>query len=109
MAWALQTKIPDYLVVVRPEASYGATGKVFGRLDVVGANTTGSIVQLTENLSARGISFATFRIGDSSTGDSFNATATLQSSAPIDFKWLDNEFADLGDKLDLDIKFVEAS
>lgn len=112
VAWALQTKMPDYLVVVRPESSYGAAGSVFGRLEIVGASSAGAIAQFTENMAARGISFATFRVSDSTTEGStkgdFNATATLQSSAPVDIDWLNGEFADLGEKLDLDIKF-EAS
>ena len=113
IAWALQTKLPDYVCVVRPEGTFGATD-VFGRLTVSGFKSAGAIGQLADHLSSRGLSFATFRITqgtaaaegvDGVTAAPFGCAATLYSDTPVDFKWLEGEFAELGDKLDVHIKF----
>lgn len=102
LAWSLQTKLPDFVTVVRPEFSAGA-GSVFGRLDLTGARSAGVISQFTENIASRGMSFATFRMAE---GDgSYNATATLYSPTEVNTEWLENEFAEMSDKLDVHIKF----
>ena len=108
LAWALQTRLPDYLTVVRPESSPGSTtGGVFGRVEVVNAKTAGAISQLTEHIASRGMSFATFRSSqETSTGstgaETFTATGTLYASSstpPISFEWVSQEFAELADKV----------
>ena len=112
LAWALHTKMPDYLTVIRPHMTFGEAGSVFGRIEVVGAKSPGAIAQFSEHMSSRGISFATFRVSsgseDASGGVNFNSTATLFSTKEINIEWLENEFAELAEKLDVQIDFTKA-
>jgi len=105
VAWELQTKLGDYMVAVRPKAPPNTFGDVFGRVEVQ-AESMGIIAQVTEHCADRGFGFATLRT--SSSDSTFNATATLSAKSAVDMTWLSNEFAELGEKLDVDIKFEKA-
>ena len=103
LAWTLTTKIPDYVTVVRPDTP--SFGPIFGRVDVSNARTAGTLAQVSEYLASRGLSFATYR--SATDGDNFTATATLTSANEVNIEWLENEFAELGEKLDVDVSFTK--
>ena len=102
LAWTLTTKIPDYVTVVRPDTP--SFGPIFGRVDVSNARTAGTLAQVSEYLASRGLICDDRSATD---GDNFTATATLTSANEVNIEWLENEFAELGEKLDVDVSFTK--
>ena len=109
LAYALQTKLPDFITCMRPESDTEVAAGVFGRLEVSNAVAMGVISQMTEHVSSRGIGFATLRtsehIEEGSSSPVFSMNATLSSTSKVDLQWLTSEFAELGEKLNCHVEF----
>ena len=109
LAFALQTKLPDFITCMRPESETQIAAGVFGRLEVSQAAAMGVISQMTEHVASRGIGFATMRtsehIVEGSSTPTFSMTATLNSPSEVDLQWLASEFAELGEKLNCHVEF----
>jgi len=109
MAFALQTKLPDFITCMRPESEVEMAAAVFGRLEVTDAPAMGVISQMTEHVSSRGIGFATIRTSEHTESGSsspiFSMTATLSAVGKVDTSWLTNEFMELGEKLNCHVAF----
>jgi glycine cleavage system regulatory protein len=92
LAFALQTKLPDFITCMRPESETQMAAGVFGRLKVTNAAAMGVISQMTEHVASRGIGFATMRtaehIEEGSSTPVFSMNATLNSSSEVDHEWL---------------------
>lgn len=108
VGFALQSKLPDYVTCLRPEADTEAAAVIFGRLLVTEAKAMGVISQMTEQIASRGIGFATLRTSESTEAGetSFTMSATLNSRTAIDFAWINSEFAELGEKLNCHVELV---
>ena len=107
LAWALQTKMPDFIVAIRPEGDALAASTTFGRIEIAHAGSMGIVAQVTEHCASRGLGFATLRM-DQTADEFFTATAVLSSDTLVDVAWLEGEFAELGEKLDISIKFEKS-
>lgn len=107
MAFALQTKLPDFITCMRPESDIEAASAVFGRIEVSEATAMGVISQMTEHVASRGVGFATLRTSEYTEGGTttFSMTATLSAAGKVDTTWLTAEFMELGDKLNCRVEF----
>ena len=109
IAFALQSKFPDYVTCLRPEAETEAAAVIFGRLEVTEATAMGVITSITEEIASRGLGFATLRTSESiedGKPPEYIMNATLNSRAAIDFAWIDSELAYLGDKLNCRVELI---
>ena len=109
IGFALQSKFPEYVTCLRPEAETQAAAVIFGRLVVTEAKAMGVISQITEEITSRGIGFATLRtseIMEDGVTSEYTMNATLNSRSALDFAWIDSEFAHLGDKLNCHVELI---
>jgi glycine cleavage system regulatory protein len=107
--FALQSRLPDYVTCLRPEAPTEAAAVIFGRLVVTEAKAMGVVSQIAEEITSRGIGFATLRTSESvedGVVKEYTMNATLNSRAALDIAWIDSEFAHLGDKFNCRVELV---
>ena len=105
LGFALQSSLPGYVTTLRPEGEVEAEAVVFGRLDLKRFPALAVVSRVTEAIASHSIGIATLRTSEHSEGY-YSATATLSSpSKDVDYQSLEIEFAELADKLNIDLEF----
>ena len=104
LGFALNAQLPDFVTALRPEGETDHA-KVFGRLDLKRFKALPVLTAVAENMSSRSIHIATMRTSDHSDAGYYSVTATLSSNKEVDYNWLEGEFAELADKLAIDLEF----
>ena len=105
----LQTAMPNYVTGIRPAKS--ERNMVFCKLDIKANKEYGLIAQISDHIKSRGFSFASLRTHQRQSPDGddvFTAVAVIMHppGKKPDILTVEKEFYEMGDKLDVDVKFA---